>query len=195
MRFRLTLAVVLLGLTPAFAQQALDANGKPAAKVAGDPTQAISLLKAAWEAKDDAAVAARYAEPGATCVKRELLSGRKLETAQATLAKLAREKLDVASLADLGLDEHHPGSPLTAGTVTVTVQERGADPQKAQALVRIESLEGIRAMRVSLVLRSGDWKIVLASVDGIPVDDAGLLRLAATSEAREQTAAEVEAVA
>src|SRR5581483_12267578 len=93
-RFAAALALSCFAIFAALtqAQEALP-DSPDKAKVAASPDQCVLLLKTAWESHDDAAVAARYADPGRSIVRRELATARRREAAEAALAKAIKEKI------------------------------------------------------------------------------------------------------
>jgi hypothetical protein len=192
LRCAIALSSVLAFASLALAQEAID-DTAPKGRIAATPEEAVSLLKAAWDARDDRAVVARYADPGASSLRRELAALRRLESAQAALLKAAAP-LGAPNLADLGLDEVHPRSPFAGEKVSVTLGDLKIEGDRATGRLRVESLDGVRETRTILEKRAGDWKIILATPDGTPLDSAALLKIASTADAREKTATEIESV-
>jgi hypothetical protein len=188
-RRRALLVLLVLSGTIAFAD---DKNAK-----APTPGHGVIMLKAAWESGDLDAVVRRYAEPGASYIRSDLAAQRKVEQARDDLGKAVREKLGAG--AEKALLEPWPRrltSPLVDASVVLCPNGERIKGDHATTHFRVspapkdgDRTGGDRYFRFVHVRASdGDWKIVLSTTDGVPLDAKALEHVAAGSRAHEKAA-------
>lgn len=160
---------------------------------AASPGNGVVLLKEAWEAGDLNAVVARYAEPGASYLRSDLAMLRRVERAQETLGSAVRAKLGAAAEQELVPQEKRVVSPLQNASVTMLMSKIKGD--RATTKFRVATREGERFFRFTHVREAGEWKILLAGIDGIPLDEKALKRMATITEAHGRAADSLERLA
>lgn len=186
---------LLPAIALAFALSAAHADDKAAPpEKATTPGQGVILLKQAWDRGDLDAVVARYAEPGASFIRSDLAALRRVETAQQELARAVGAKLSLAAAEELIPEEKRATSPLLNANVTMLASRVKGD--RATTKFRVATKEGERFFRYTHVLGAdGEWRIVLASLDGVPLDDKSLKQMATATAAHARAAAEMDKVA
>jgi len=172
--------LVLVVAALAFAR----ADDKPAK--AESPGNGVIMLKEAWEANDLDAVVARYVEPGASYIRSDLAALRLIERAQERLGRAVAEKLSAASEEELVPKEKRATAPFVNASLTMLGSRIKGD--RATTKFRVATREGERFFRFTHVLKDGDWKIVLAGIDGIPLDEKAFRSMATITQAHEAAA-------
>ncbi len=190
MRTLLATLLAFLALA-ALAARADDKAEKP--EKAPTPGHAVILLKQAWDKGDLDAIVARYAEPGASFIRSDLAALKRIEDAQTELATAITEKLSAAAAEELVPPEKRLSSPLLAANVTMLASRVKND--RASTKFRVATKEGERFFRFTHVLVDGDWKIVVASLDGTPLDEKALALVAAATAAHGRAADELSKLA